>query len=138
MKHLYNFCEDDDTNNTIACISLPSWHGPWESAKSLLSTPTVLKSINATLKISADKTFLEAVKTGYTTDNWCKTLPSTALSLPGLVLLDGLWYVGECLVIPHTRNLHETLFMLTHDVLEHYSFDKTYGSLRTAYYWPNM
>ena len=30
------------------------------------------------------------------------------------------------------------LFVLAHDVLGHFGFDKTYGSLRNAYYWPNM
>lgn len=28
--------------------------------------------------------------------------------------------------------------MLAHDSLGHFGFHKTYGSLRTAYYWPNM
>lgn len=28
--------------------------------------------------------------------------------------------------------------MLAHDLLGHFGFHKTYRSLRTAYYWPNM
>ena len=48
------------------------------------------------------------------------------------------WYVGDRLIIPRTGSLHETLFQLAHDVLGHFGFDKTYGSLQSAYYWPNM
>jgi hypothetical protein len=57
---------------------------------------------------------------------------------PGIQLKDGLWYIGNHLVIPHTGNLREMLFRLAHDVLGHFGFDKTYGSLRESYFWPNM
>ena len=69
---------------------------------------------------------------------WCKSLPSANHSLSNLTFRDGLWYIGDCLIIPRTGNLCETLFSLAHDVLRHFGFDKTYGSLRDAYYWPNM
>ena len=42
------------------------------------------------------------------------------------------------MIIPHTGSLCELLFQLAHDTLGHFGFDKTYGSLRSAYYWPNM
>jgi hypothetical protein len=32
----------------------------------------------------------------------------------------------------------EFLFHLTHDALGHFGFDKSYGSLRTSFYWPHM
>jgi len=91
-------------------------------------------TINVTLKITADKTFLDAVQMGYTEDEWCKTLPSVLLSLPALVFHNSLWYISDHLVIPCTGKLQETLFTLAHDILSHYGFDKTYGSLRNAYY----
>jgi len=94
--------------------------------------------MSATLKISADESFLQEVIARYSEDSWCKTLPSAALSLPSLQLRDCLWYIGDCLIIPCTRNLQETLFTLMHDTLGHFSFHKTYRLLRTAYYWLNM
>ena len=137
-RHPYTFCEDDDAECTIASVVLPPDYGPWGTAKALAEAPLPLPTVNATLKISADKAFLEAVKTGYADDEWCKTLPNATISWPGLVLRDRLWYIGDRLIIPRTKGLRETLFTLAHDVLGHYGFDKTYGSLRNAYYWPNM
>jgi hypothetical protein len=34
--------------------------------------------------------------------------------------------------------VHELLFHLAHDVLGHFGFAKTYGSLCESFYWPNM
>lgn len=46
--------------------------------------------------------------------------------------------MGTRLIISRTGALREALFQLAHDSLGHFGFDKTYGSLRSAYYWPNM
>jgi Integrase zinc binding domain len=91
------------------------------------------------MSISADKMFLDEIKAGYQEDNWgIKTLVEARPSLPGIKLVNGLWYVGDRLVIPHIGNVCETLFRLAHYVLGHFGFDKTYASLRKSYYWPNM
>lgn len=94
--------------------------------------------MSTTLNISADKLLLQQIRDGYTVDPWCKKLPSAAASWPDLQLRDGLWYVGNRLIIPRTGSLRELLFQLAHDTLGNFGFDKTYGSLRSAYYWPNM
>ena len=67
----------------IASIVLPPDYGPWGTAK---AATLPLPMVNATLKISADKAFLEAVKAGYMDDEWCKTLPNATIGWPGLVL----------------------------------------------------
>ena len=59
-------------------------------------------------------------------------------SIPGIKLMNGLWYVGEHLIVPRKGSIHETLFRLVHDVLRHFGFDKTYVALHGSYYWPNM
>jgi hypothetical protein len=50
---------------------------------------------------------------------------------------NGLWYIGDCLLIPRVTVIHETLFCLVHDMLGHFGADKLYASLQDAYYWPN-
>jgi len=104
-QHLYSFCEDDDTINAIACIYLLSLQGPWETATSLSTSPVALQTVNATLEITANKCLLEAIKAGYSDDAWCKTLSSASASLPALIFQDGLWYIGERLIIPRTGNI---------------------------------
>jgi hypothetical protein len=111
-RHPYNFCDDDEDIPMVASIVLPSLCGPWESATCLSMRVASARPICATLKITADKTFLEAVRSGYKEDAWCKTLPASSVSWPDLAFRDGLWYAGERLIIPRTGDLRETLFVL--------------------------
>jgi hypothetical protein len=60
------------------------------------------------------------------------------LSFPGLVNNNGLWYIGSRLIIPRAGTIRKNLYRLAHDSLGHFGFDKSYKSLRDAYYWPNM
>jgi hypothetical protein len=46
--------------------------------------------------------------------------------------------IGDCLIIPRMGTLHEDLFCLAHNSLGHFSFKKSYTTLRAEYYWPNM
>ena len=110
----------------IASVTFPHLCGPWESTTCLASCEAVVPAIGATLEITADKSFLEAVRSGYAEDAWCKTLPAAAISWPELKFRDGLWYVGERLIILRSKNLQETLFILAHDVIGHFGFYKTY------------
>lgn len=121
----------------VASVSATDLANPWGSASSLANGPDLV-AVNATLNISADKHILREIKDGYANDPWCKKLPSATHSWPELRLEDGLWYVGECLIIPRTGSLREILFQLAHDSLGHFGFDKSYRLLRSAYYWPNM
>jgi hypothetical protein len=126
-QHPYSFCADDDTDNFISSIWPTAMHGPWESVKSLAGCASHLSSVNATMSITADRKFLEAVKDGYAKDVWCQMLPSTALSLPNLTIRDGLWYIGNWLIIPRLNNLCEMLFSLAHNVLSHLALTKPMG-----------
>ena len=136
--HPYDYCPDDiDSINIVASIFCPEFSTPQESAHSLAHGPT-LNSVNSILNISADTRLLQDIKSGYKEDTWCKRLPVATPSFLDLQLKDDLWYVGNRLIIPRTGNLRETLFQLAHNTLGHFGFDKTYGSLRKEYYWPNM
>jgi len=137
-QHPYAFCADNNSDNIMASICSTTLQGPLDSAKSLANRGPVLHSINATLNITADKKILDTIQDGYENDAWCKMLSSATLSLPNLELRDGLWYINKQLIIPQTGDLREMLFSLAHEVLSHFGFDKTYGSLWSSYYWPNM
>ena len=41
-------------------------------------------------------------------------------------------------MVPRIPSICETLFHLAHDTLGHFGFDKSYGSLRSSFYWPGM
>jgi hypothetical protein len=95
-------------------------------------------SCNAILTISADKSFLDDVRAGYQTDDFCQKLSVSNESMAGIKFESGLWYIGDRLVIPHYGTLCEDLFRLAHDALGHFGADKSYVSICNCYYWPNM
>ena len=139
----YIFCPDDDESGEICSIYYPS-PLTWDLAEMLSELDLPFpddQSVNvcSMMSISADKTFLDEIKAGYQEDNWVtKTLAEARPSLLGIKLANGLWYVGDRLVIPCVRNVCETLFCLAYNVLGHFGFNKTYASFRELYYWPNM
>ena len=108
-------------------LDMPVWNN-WMKAA----------SCNTVMHVSADKSFLEAVRKGYLEDAFCKKLASAETSIKGMSCRNGLWYVGDRLIIPRVGTCREDLFRLAHDVLGHFGTDKSYAALRDSYYWPNM
>lgn len=98
--------------------------------------PSVL--VASTFSIKSDPSFLAEIIEGYTVDPWCVDLQGNEASVPGFANRDGLLYIGNRLVIPRFGDLREQLFRCAHDSLGHFGFEKSYGSLRDSYYWPNM
>jgi hypothetical protein len=94
------------------------------------------KSVNAILSVTTDQQVLKDIVMGYETDEFCKRLPTCGMK--SVKQENGLWYIAGRLVIPRCPGLRENLFRLAHDALGHFGADKSYASLRTAYYWPNM
>ena len=92
--------------------------------------------ISAVLSISMDPSILSSIKSGYDLDPFCQRLTKTPI--PGTQLINGLWYVGDRLVVPRSGDVRENLFRLAHDTLGHFGADKSYAALKDAYYWPNM
>ncbi len=115
---------DYDTNK------VPCWQA-W------LSRTTVC-AVGAVLKISADSRLLSTIKSGYAEDEFCKKFVSRERILQNVRKADGLWFIGNRLLIPRVGNIRKDLFHLAHNALGHYGFDKSYASLRESYYWPNM
>ena len=92
------------------------------------------------LSITSDQSLLDAIITGYETDDFAKQLTKDIGmgSIKGATLTDRLLYIGHRLVIPKDLKVRELLYNLAHNTLGHFGFDKCYESLRGSYYWPNM
>ena len=90
----------------------------------------------AVLSISSDLSVLASIKEVYDSDLFCQCLVETGA--PGVQLINGLWYIGNRLVIPCMGNICKNLFHLAHDTLGHFGANKSYMVLQDAYYWPNM
>ena len=146
-KHAYAHCPNDEENDMLASIIPPldnAFSANMFSATSYLALSGALcrgdfNSVCATLSISMDKDLLHQIRTGYAEDKWVTNILAKAKDgMPGIQLSNGLWYVGSRLIIPRMGDIRETLFRLAHDILGHFGFDKTYGSLQESFYWPNM
>ena len=64
-----------------------------------------------------------------TNDPWCKKLISASRGMPELTIKDGLWFLGERLIIPSDCSMREHIFRLAHDTLGHFGFHKTYEAI---------
>jgi hypothetical protein len=94
--------------------------------------------IGATMTISADKALLKTIQDGYKEDRWCCRMLDAPFLPDGVRTENGLLYTGDRLIVPRVPKVREALFHLAHDVLGHFGFEKSYGSLRSSFYWPNM
>lgn len=67
-------------------------------------------TINTILTVSADESFLHDICKGYAKDDFFHKLLVADSSMPGIHYLNGLWYIGDHLIIPCYGTLHEDLF----------------------------
>jgi hypothetical protein len=88
------------------------------------------KPVCATLSIATDKSLLDSICSGYTSDKSCQKLIKVGGF--GVSKANGLWYVGDHLLILCTGNICENLFWLAHDCLGHFGVDKAPGLLLLA------
>lgn len=93
-------------------------------------------TVCAVLRVATDASVLAGIIEGYKSDTFCLKLRDAGMK--NVRLINGLWYIGERLVIPRVGNLRENLFRLAHDDMGHFGADKSYATLRDTYYWPNM
>jgi len=143
-QHAYAHCLNDEEQDMVSSVVPdPPW-ALFAMAESLASLGGLVREsfgteVCAMLSITADRDILHQIREGYSQDRWVsKSIQKAKHGMPGIQQKDGLWYMDDRLIIPHTGNLRETLFRLAHNVLGHFSFDKTYASLCGSYYWPNM
>jgi len=72
-----------------------------------IHTPPLYESwgspVAAILSISTDQTVLDAIKCGYAVDEYCQKITNSTIA--GTKCVNGLWYIGDCLLIPHIGNI---------------------------------
>jgi hypothetical protein len=85
-----------------------------------------------------DSSISREIMDGYHSDGFCEKIMEPSFSMKGFSSANGLWYIGDQLLIPCIGNICEELFHLAHDTSGHFSVDKSYAMLCDAYYWPNM
>ncbi|TFY58726.1 hypothetical protein EVJ58_g6233 [Rhodofomes roseus] len=89
------------------------------------------------LSVTTNAGLLERVRAWYTSDKWCAKLKGMVGSL-GVAEHNGLLFLADRLIVPKIPDVRKSLYRLAHDALGHFGFDKSYATLREAYYWPNM
>jgi hypothetical protein len=141
---------DDADADVIATLYSPAPESPFHTACCLARTrirvpdptPSPTPHIWAIMSIGVDDEFLDTILVTQSTlaTHWTPGVYVLTVteSIPGLRSENCLWYIGSRLIIPRAREVHETLFCLAHNVLGHFGFEKSYGSLRNEFYWPNM
>jgi hypothetical protein len=118
---IFYICSED---NTVA------------DALSCLPPNCFLDELDGSQSVTSDEEILRMIKSGYQEDKFCRCVALS--SMEGWTQSNGLWYIGDCLLIPWVTAICETLFHLARDTLSHFGTDKSYASLHDAYYWPNM
>ena len=128
--------------NTIRPVfNILHHRNPYDSPLSMIAAlvdteiPTS-KSVRSTL--SVDINLINNIQEGYRTDPWCQKLLSASKGMPELKIKDGLWFLGNRLIIPGGCGAREHIFQLTHDSLGHFGFYKSYENIRHSYFWPGM
>lgn len=97
-----------------------------------------LLPVASILNITSDADLLRKIRAGYTKDPFSAKLLENPREREGVSVQDGLLFFSNRLVIPRTDNLRELFYRLAHDASGHFGADKSYATLRSAYYWPNM
>lgn len=137
MEIVYVSGEDNTIADALSCV--PDGTFPGESIEMATGNPpTSWSSVNAVLSITTDPSVLQTIQDRYLSDDFCKKVITSPESVPGISTSNGLWYIGDRLLILRTGTIFEDLFRLAHDVSGHFGADKSYTTLRDAYYWPNI
>jgi integrase-like protein len=102
---------------------------------------TLLVAPNGTISNSCfalKDALLNEIKIGYESDPFTEKLTAAAHGMHNVRKENEFWFVNNQLFIPKVPHICESLFRITHDAMGHFGTDKSYSSLRDAFYWPGM
>ncbi len=68
-------------------------------------TQNTSHSINATFSISSDTKMLDTITSGYKDDEFCTKFTSGESILPEVKEINGLWYIGDRLLVPRVGSI---------------------------------
>ena len=77
--------------------------------------------------IATNQTVLDTIKAGYASDDYCLKIATSWM--PGTTCVNGLWYIGDHLLIPWIVDIYKNLFHLVYDCLGHFGANKSYATL---------
>ena len=103
-----HYIRGEDNIVTDALLRLPPNSFPDERDNIQAPHQHWRAAVCAVLSISTDISVLASIKAGYDSDPFCQRLTQTGA--PGAQLINGLWYVGDWLIIPRTGDIRENLF----------------------------
>ena len=103
-KYVYSYCPDDAEDDLVAVVLVGGIDSSLDAARALATrgnrTP-LLNEVCATFAITTDKTLLDQIRAGYTVDMWIvNQLLKAEVGMLGIQKKNGLWYVGNRLIIP--------------------------------------
>ena len=136
FSFIYIHGEDNTVTDALSCVAPNAFLD--ENTDDLPPHAIWSNSINAVLSVTTDTSVLADIIQGYKLDTFCKKVVESGSNMKGVRESNGLWYIGDRLLIPRVADIRENLFRLAHDCLGHFGANKSYTSLRDAYYWPNM
>ncbi|KAJ3575561.1 hypothetical protein NP233_g1018 [Leucocoprinus birnbaumii] len=133
--------ELDELDVPVCSVLLAENPSPWESVQNLTrSLPQPCndgdKVANSIMTVDPDDELRATIVAGYLHDPWCEKARKTKMD--GLTFKGDLMFFKDRLIIPRVGNIRETILGIAHKILGHFGFDKTYTTLKDAFYWPGM
>ena len=131
---LHPYTTSEKSSHNVLVHPSPQ-NSPLATIAALVDT-NVPHSTHTSLNI--DDKLVNDILNGYSSDPWCQKLLSASKGMPELTVKDGLWFLGNRLIVPNGCGAREYIFQLTHDTLGHFGFFKSYENIRNSYFWPGM
>jgi hypothetical protein len=110
MELLYICGEDNCVADALSRLPSSSFPDECLATEPLHAGWGDFNTVGAMLTITTDVHLLKTIWKGYLEDAFCKKIAVSHPNTPGITTVNGLWYVGSCLIIPALQEVHKNLF----------------------------